>query len=152
MKSRKISPSVLFLMTFTIGLFLSWKLPWHWTPYLEYIVIQFIGLVLLSISLLFNTLAYRKFKRYHTPHAPFMIPKVLIQNGVFSLSRHPVYLALVLSECGLAFVFDSVWFVFTAVLLWVLLDTVIVPAEEKILNSTFNQEYINYKRMTRRWL
>ncbi len=152
MKYLRFSPSVLFLITLLIGMFLSWVQPWHWTSYLEYVVVQSIGLILLFISLLLNTLAYREFKRYHTPHAPFMQPKVLIQNGVFSVSRHPVYLALVLSECGLAFVFDSVWVLFIAVLLWGLLDIFIVRDEEKILNSTFKKEYIHYKKMTRRWI
>jgi len=104
------------------------------------------------MSFILNILAYREFKKSLTPYEPSLRPKVLIKNGVFSISRNPVYFALVLSECGLAFVFDSLWFLFTAVLLWVLLDSVIVPAEEKILNSTFNQEYVNYKKMTRRWL
>lgn len=110
------------------------------------------GLVLLLAGLTLNTLAYREFKKYLTPHAPFMKPKVLIKNGVFAVSRNPVYLALVLSECGLAFVFDSLWFLFNAAILWIVLDTVIVRDEEKILDSIFNQDYKNYKKMTRRWI
>jgi len=152
MKYPKLSPSVLFLITLVIGIFLSWLQPWNLTSYLEYTVVQSIGLILLFISFLLNTLAYRELKRSHTPHAPFMKPKVLITSGVFLVSRHPVYLALVHSECGLGFVFDSVWILFTGVLLWVLLDRLIVPDEEKILNSTFKQEYVHYKKMTRRWL
>lgn len=152
MKYPKLSPSVLFLITLFTGVLLSWGQPWHWTGYFESSVVQSIGVVLLFISLILNTLAYREFKKCRTPHAPFMKPKVLITSGVFSVSRHPVYLALVLSECGLAFVFDSVWFLFTAVILWVLLDSIIVRKEENILHSTFNQEYNNYKKTTRRWI
>jgi len=149
MKYPKLSPSVLFLITLLIGIVLSWLQPWHFTTYLESLLVQFIGLVLLFISLMLNSLAYREFKKYQTPHAPFMKPKVLIKNGVFAVS---VYLALVLSEYGLGFVFDSVWLLFAAVLLWVVLDSVIVRDEEKILHSTFKKEYIHYKKMTRRWI
>lgn len=152
MKYPELSPSVLFLSTLSIGFFLSWVQPWNLTLYLEDGVIQSIGLLLLLISLILNTLAYREFKNSRTPHAPFMTPKVLIKNGVFSVSRNPVYLALVLSECGLAFVFDSLWLLFTAVILWMILASVIVRGEEKMLDTLFNQEYKNYKKMTRRWL
>ncbi|HEY9189425.1 MAG TPA: isoprenylcysteine carboxylmethyltransferase family protein [Sulfurovum sp.] len=152
MKYRSLSPSVLFLITLLIGVFLSWVQPWQLSLYLENRVIQMIGLFLLVISLILNTLAYREFKKSGTPHAPFMRPKVLIKNGVFAVSRNPVYLALVLSECGLAFVFDSLWLLVTALLLWIVLDRVIVRAEEKILHHTFKQEHEAYRKRTRRWM
>ncbi len=152
MKEIRFTPTVLFLLTLTIGMVLTYLLPWNMTQYFDYTVVRILGLVFLSISFLLNILAYREFKKSLTPYEPFMKPKVLIQKGVFSVSRNPVYFALVLSKCGLAFVFDSVWILFTGVLLWGLLDSVIVPAEERILNSTFMQEYVNYKKMTRRWL
>ena len=140
------------MITLLVGLFLSRVHPWHLTPYLEYAVLRSIGIVLLLISLILNVLAYRAFRNALTPHAPFMKPKVLIKNGIFAVSRNPIYLALVLSEFGLAFVFDSIWLLVTALLLWVVLDRLIVRDEEKMLHSTFNQEYISYKKMTRRWL
>lgn len=115
-------------------------------------VVRLIGAVILCISLILNTLAYREFKKFLTPHAPFAKPKVLIKNGVFALSRNPVYLALVLSECGLAFVFNTLWLLFSATVLLIVLDTVIIRGEEKVLKSTFNNDYEYYKKQTRRWL
>lgn len=152
MKYLKPSPSVLFLITLIIGLFLSWVQPWHLTLYLEYTVAQSIGLVLLFISLILNTLAYREFKKSHTPHAPFMKPKVLIKYGVFSISRNPVYLALVMSQCALGFIFDMVWLIFSACLLLLILHHLIIPHEEQILERIFTDDYLNYKEHTRRWL
>jgi len=115
-------------------------------------VVRLTGIVLLFTSLMINILAYRKFKKFLTPHAPFVKPKVLIQNGVFALSRNPVYLALVLSMCGLAFVFDTFWLFFSAAVLLTVLDTVIIPGEEKILKGAFYKDYEDYKNKTRRWL
>ena len=152
MKQSKLTPSALFLITFVSGLVLSWIQPWHFTLYLEYTVVQSIGVVLLFISLILNSLAYREFKKSVTSHAPFIKPKVLIKNSVFSLSRNPVYLALILAESGLAFVFDTIWILFTAGILWIILDIIIVGPEEKVLENTFKHEYENYKKMTRRWL
>lgn len=139
-------------MTFIIGMFISFLKPWHLTLYQDNEVIRLIGVGMLLISLILNTLAYRMFKKHLTPHAPFSIPKVLIQKGVFSLSRNPVYLALVLSQCGLGFVFDNVWLLLSALILLIFLEYLIVPDEEKILERRFKKSYEHYKKDTRRWL
>lgn len=137
--------------TFLLGLSLSYLQPWHLTLALDAEMMRMTGITILVLSLILNTLAYRAFKKALTPHAPFMKPKVLIKNGIFSLSRNPVYLALVLSEFGLGFVFDTFWLFISAFLLWIVLDIVIVRQEEDVLKRTFNNEYESYKKMTRRW-
>ncbi len=152
MKAPKLSPSILFMSTFALGLALSFIQPWHLTLSIDAEIMRMTGISILILSLLLNTLAYREFKKALTPHAPFMKPKVLIKNGVFSLSRNPVYLALVLSEFGLGFVFNTFWLLISAVVLWIVLDIVIVQAEEKVIKRTFNEEYESYKKKTRRWL
>lgn len=151
MKQPKLNPSVLFLITFASGLVISWIEPWYLTYYMDDTVVRLTGVVILFISLTLNIFAYREFKKFLTPHAPFMKPKVLITNGVFALSRNPVYLALVLSECGLAFVFDTLWLLVGAAVLLIVLDTEIIRGEEKVLKSTFNNDYEYYKKKTRRW-
>ncbi|GIT99943.1 hypothetical protein TSL6_04500 [Sulfurovum sp. TSL6] len=151
MKYPNLSPSILFVMTFISGMFLSWIQPWSLTLYLDDEVIRFIGLVLLFVSLILNILAYRMFKNHLTPHAPFCTPTILIDSGVFTLSRNPIYLALVLSQCGLAFIFDMVWPLPSAMILWITLHYLIVPDEEKILESLFKERYTHYKQQTCRW-
>ena len=152
MKEIKLTPSALFLMTLFLGFLLSWSYPWYLTFYMNGTVVRWTGVMILIVSFIVNILAYREFKKSVTPHAPFMKPTVLIQNGVFTMSRNPVYLALILSQLGLAFVFDSIWLFVSTLMLWIMLDILIVRSEEKILESIFNQEFENYKNQTRRWL
>ncbi|HQR74139.1 MAG TPA: methyltransferase [Sulfurovum sp.] len=147
----KLSPSALFLMTFAVGIVLSWYMPWQISLLVNVSLVRFLGIVLLLVSLVLNTLSYRAFQKHNTPYAPFSHPQVLIQNGIFGLSRNPVYLALILSQLALAFVFDSIWFVLGSVVLFFALDNLIVPQEEKILAHTFKETYLSYKRVTRRW-
>lgn len=92
----KLSPSALFGITFILGLVFSWLHTWRMTDYMDKELILTIGVILLLISLLLNTIAYRGFKKYLTPHAPFLTPTVLLQSGVFAFSRNPVYLAFML--------------------------------------------------------
>lgn len=152
MKQPKLSPSVLFMSTFALGLSFSFIQPWHLTLYIDAEIMRMTGITILIISLLLNTLAYRAFKKALTSHAPFIKPKVLIINGIFSLSRNPVYLALVLSQCGLGFVFDSVWILISALILLVLLNYLIIIHEEKMLESIFKETYQHYKENNRRWI
>lgn len=152
MKQTKLTPSALFIMTFILGLLLFWILPWHLTIYMESETIRVTGIVILLLSFTINILAYREFKKYMTPHAPFVTPKVLIQKGIFTLSRNPVYLALVLAESGLAFIFNTPWLLFSALVLFILLDTMSVRDEEKVLKSVFKKDYEYYQQKTRRWL
>lgn len=148
----KLSPSALFLMTFAVGIVLSWYMPWHASLLVNVSLLPFLGIVLLLVSLILNTLSYRAFQKHNTPYAPFSEPQMLIQKGIFGLSRNPVYLALILSQLGLAFVFDNIWLVLGSVVLYFALDYLIVPQEEKILAHTFKETYLRYKRVTRRWL
>lgn len=151
MKQTKLTPSVLFLITFMSGMLFSWIKPWSLTLYIEYEVIQLIGLVIFFISLLINLLAYRMFKNYHTSYVPFSRPLKLIDKGVFAWSRNPVYLALVLAECGLGVIFDTVWIIFSSLILLVSLHFLVVLEEERTLRSIFKQRYDDYKNHTRRW-
>ena len=148
----KLSPSALFLMTFTAGIVLSWYMPWHISLFVDMSLVRFLGIVLLLVSLTLNTLSYRAFQKYNTPYAPFSHPKILIQQGIFGLSRNPVYLALIVSELGLAFVFDSIWLLLGSGVLFFTLHYLIVRHEEKILAHTFKETYVHYKTITRRWL
>jgi protein-S-isoprenylcysteine O-methyltransferase Ste14 len=110
------------------------------------------GVIILIISLTFNTFAFREFKKSLTPHAPFSTPEVLLKEGVFTFSRNPVYLALVLSQFGLGFVFDTVWLLLTALILLMMLHYMVIPGEEKMLERTFKAKYLHYKQKTRRWI
>ena len=135
-----------------MGLSLSLIYPFHLSTYIQSEVAILIGVTILILSLSLNTMAYKEFKQSVTPHAPFMTPKVLIQKNIFSLSRNPVYIALILSEFGLAFIFDTLWLLFFAGLLWISLDIMVVRDEEKVLESSFQQDYLDYKKKTRRWI
>ena len=152
MKKITLSPTVLFLVTFTVGMVLTYLLPWQLTRYFDHKVIPVLGLAFLCISFIVNFLAYRMFRKHSISHAPFSTPAELIDNGIFAFSRNPVYLALVLSHCGLGFIFDTLWLIFTSVALLVALHYLVVLDEECLLQRGFKEKYERYKECTRRWI
>ena len=151
MKKTRPSPTILFLLTFIVGIFLSYLFPLYLNQYFYDSMTRVLGVLILSFSLIINILAYRKFKRFVTPYEPFTRPKVLIENGIFSVSRNPVYLALVLSQVGLGFIFNSVWILCMSIVLFILLHYLVVLDEERLLKKTFKETYTSYKEHTNRW-
>ncbi len=77
-------------------------------------------------------------------------PRV-IRNGVFSISRHPIYLS--------ALLFYLVFFLTTLSLsslvflgLIFVFYNVIAAYEERLMEARFGDEYREYKERTRRWI
>jgi len=151
MKSMQFTPVHFFILTFLGGVACSFIYELRVSSYISFEIMQISGIVFLLLALLINILSYKKFKHYKTPDAPFSRPKQLISDGVFRLSRNPVYLALIISQTALAFIFDTLYLFVTAFLLWLLLDIYIVSNEENVLLGEFEDEYEKYLQKTPRW-
>lgn len=148
----KFTPVLLFMITFFAALLCELLFCLQISSYISIELMQIFAITFLLISLLINTLAYREFKNHATPHAPFSKPKELITGGIFTLSRNPVYLALVMAEFATAFIFNSFYLLLSSVVLLILLDVLVIRDEEKVLHKAFGVEYELYKRKTGRWI
>jgi|GEM_PF-1362522 len=147
-----ISPSTFFLLTLLGAFFLEYFYSWNISLYIHKTWNFTIGIVFLLLSLLLNSMAFIEFKKHHTSHAPFVLPKVLLSKGIFSISRNPVYLALLTLQIGLGFIFDTIWSFCSTFVLFILIEKLIIPDEEKKLEKKFTTSYKKYKQQTDRWL
>lgn len=111
-----------------------------------------IGLAPLAAGVALNLLADRSFKKLGTTVKPFEKSQALAVDGVFRISRHPMYLGMVLMLLGIAILLGSVapWFVVP--LLAVGFDRAFIRPEERVLDATFADEYRAYRRRVRRWI
>jgi protein-S-isoprenylcysteine O-methyltransferase Ste14 len=76
----------------------------------------------------------------------------IIEKGPFRITRNPMYLQMVVVCLGVAIATMNGWiFVLTPVCAWLLYKLAIQP-EETYLTEKFGDEYLEYKRRTRRWL
>lgn len=78
--------------------------------------------------------------------------KKLITYGPYRFTRNPMYLGLVFVLTGLAFFFGTVPFILAPIALFLTLNNVFIPYEEKALEKEFEKEYLEYKNQVRRWL
>lgn len=76
----------------------------------------------------------------------------ILSTGPFSISRNPIYLAMVTLLIGLGLFSNSLWFIGLAVLFVILLTWGVILREEAYLEQKFGTAYLDYKRTARRWV
>lgn len=75
----------------------------------------------------------------------------IITNGIYSLSRNPAFLGFDLMYIGTCMVFPSILLIVFTIVAVMLLHLQILE-EEKFLPSVFGEDYIRYKKNTRRYI
>jgi len=114
-------------------------------PWRSGIVLIMAGFVLALISL-FHFIAAK------THVEPWRPTTVIIESGVFRVSRNPIYLAFCIATIGCGLVLNSWWVVVAVAPLVYLLQQLAIKREEAYLQQKFGRPYLDYKRRVRRWL
>jgi protein-S-isoprenylcysteine O-methyltransferase Ste14 len=79
-------------------------------------------------------------------------PGELVQGWLYSVSRNPMYVAVVLAVFGQAIVFASRAIAVYGVLLWLVFHFVVVALEEPHLRQRYGVPYDDYCSRVPRWL
>ena len=113
---------------------------------------RLLGLVPLSSGVVLNLVADKALKNHETTVKPFEESRTLIIDGIFGVTRNPMYLGMVLILLGIALLLGSAS-PFAAVLaLAVLLDQRFIAPEEEKLERKFGDVFRDYQRKVRRWV
>lgn len=102
-----------------------------------------LGLAIYTLSML---------KSKHTSSDPAGVPSTLITIGVYSLSRNPIYLAFVITTSGAAIIFGSITAFIAPVICFSVIQTVVIPFEERNLQKIFGEKYEHYQHSVHRWI
>lgn len=113
---------------------------------------DFVGGLLVGGGVLLMALAVYEMYRQRTTVIPRQEPSALVQSGIFSRSRNPIYLGDVLVLAGLVLRFDAVLALpLIPILTWVLEKRFIVP-EENEMRRKYRLDFARYERKVRRWV
>jgi len=130
---------LLLIGTGILGLFFSWsKLPF-------FPVLNIVGGILILSGFLFHVYAGKNHKQAHEKSADIV---KIVNNGVFSKIRHPLYLSAIIINLGIALAFGVVLTLLIAlcsIFHWI----ITALKEEEFLLQKFGQDYSQYKNNVR---
>jgi protein-S-isoprenylcysteine O-methyltransferase Ste14 len=91
------------------------------------------------------------FKRLGTEIKPFRASGLVVAEGPFRFSRHPMYLAFLAILAGAAVLAGTlVPFIVFGIMVWLFTHHFVVP-EERHMEEQFGEAYRAYKARVRRW-
>jgi protein-S-isoprenylcysteine O-methyltransferase Ste14 len=147
-KKRFLPPVYLFLAIMLMVL-LNFLMPvarWFWWPW------NLAGIAPVLVGVALNIVAVKQFKRRKTTIKPFQPSSTLVTDGIFRVSRNPMYLGMVCILVGLEICLASLTpLVFIPLFVWSITLRFIVPEEEGLAEQ-FGQAYKAYQTRVRRWL
>jgi protein-S-isoprenylcysteine O-methyltransferase Ste14 len=111
-----------------------------------------VGIIPLVMGLIINLVADKAFKRLGTTVKPYEESTSLITDGVFRFSRHPMYLGMVLILIGISILLGSVTPFLVTATFTVMMETVFIKVEERMMREVFGDAYLEYKKKVRKWL
>lgn len=113
-----------------------------------------VGAGLFALAGLFGFPALVAFRRARTTIDPVRIARarVLVTDGLYRVTRNPMYVSLTLLLAAWAVYLGSVWGLagVAAFVLWI--DRLQIRPEERQLALIFGPDYAAYRRRVRRWL
>lgn len=96
--------------------------------------------------------AWWLFRKHQTPICPAAATTTLLTHDVYSLTRNPMYLGIVLMLLGTAIAAGGVLFYAAALTFYLIIDYAFCPYEEAKLARTFGNAFNRYRNRARRWL
>jgi protein-S-isoprenylcysteine O-methyltransferase Ste14 len=111
-----------------------------------------LGLVPLLAGIVLNLLADSAFKKAQTTVKPFEKSSALIVDGVFRISRHPMYLGMGLILFGIAILMGTLTPLFVVLVFCILMEKIFIQTEETMLAEQFGEEWITYRNNVRKWI
>ncbi len=118
-------------------------------PELENEYLKILGLVLLIVSLLWTIIAQVHMKDSWRIGIDLNTKTELIQSGLFSISRNPIFLGMILSLLGLFFSTPNA-FTMLFFIVGYLLIQIQIRLEEEFLVKEHGEKYLNYSKKVRR--
>lgn len=148
-EQKKILPPTYFIFSILLILIIHFLI-----PIIKIIVFPYnlLGIFLLLISGILNIVADNALKKFNTTVKPFEASTFLVVDGVYSISRNPMYLGMTLFLFGESVILGTLGAILFAFLFPLLLYFRFIIYEEKMLREKFKETYIDYCNKVRRWI
>ena len=147
----KVLPLTMCLYMVMLGICVTWLVAWF-LPVKIGKTWGLLGICLLVFSYANIKLCFRLFSKAQTNTNTTKPALAIVDDGPYRFSRNPMYLSYVVGYFGLGLLANS-WPMLCVTIIFVYLMTrVIIVPEEDYLERRFGEQYLEYKRLRRRWM
>ena len=147
----KIPPALLVVLFGMLMFAASLMLPKFYIAYYVKFTLTAFVLVVASYFLIFGVVEFRRRKTTVDPRFPEKVTS-LVDSGVYSISRNPMYVGFALLLVAMIFVLESPFLVFGVVAFVYYMNRFQIEPEERVLAEIFGDMYLKYKSRVRRWV
>ena len=157
MKKEKDSPRVYIPPPFLYaGIFFLSFLIQHYIPLtrdlFERSLSNYLAIAFFGMGIVCGLPALIKFIKTRNTVLTVKPAASLQTQGIYNLSRNPMYVGLLLLYIAFAFIKGNLWTFLLIPLLIFIITRFVIINEEKYLKRAFGQEYLNYMQKVRRWI
>lgn len=110
------------------------------------------GLVPVFFGITMAAISAGMFKQAGTGIEPFEEATTLVTRGFYRFTRNPMYMGMFLMLFGVAFLMGGVGALLPVPVFILIIRNNFVLGEERFLEATFGQRYLDYKSEVRRWV
>ncbi len=142
-------PPLIYLGPLILGLLLNRKLP---VPFLPRGATRAVGWPLLVGGVSLMSWFFFTMRRADTPIDPREPVSNLATGGPFRYTRNPAYLSMAMIYAGIAALRNSLLAILFLPLVVYVIQREVIGREERYLERTFGEEYLDYKARVRRWV
>ena len=113
-----------------------------------------ISIFILSAGILIFLNPVLQFIKSKTTVNPIQFEEVnkLVTSGIFKYSRNPMYLGMLMIVLSTSIFYLNIYSILTPFLFILWINKFQIKREEEFLIEKFGDEYITYKKKTRRWI
>jgi protein-S-isoprenylcysteine O-methyltransferase Ste14 len=145
----RVPPPLIYLLPLLLGLLLDKKA--H-VPFLPRTTARGLGWSLFGSGGLLSRWFFITMRDAEAPvRTDRPVPR-LTTEGPFRYTRNPGYLCLAMIYMGIAVLRNSLWAILLLPLVALVIQREVIGREERYLERTFGEEYLDYKRRVRRWV
>lgn len=145
-------PPLIFLSGLILGGIIHWFYPVQIFSADYLTLLRIFGVLLIAFGLGLVLIAKAKMQKAKTNIEPWKPTTAIISDGIYSLSRNPVYVAMIFIYLGLTSIFNALWFLPFLILVLFVMHFGVILREERYLEKKFGAEYSVYKKEVRRWI
>ena len=145
-----IPPPLFYVLIFLAAVFIQKKIPIDASVF-HLQVTKVVGILLLVTALFFMVTSLRKFFLSKNTLILIKPASSLQTNGIYNISRNPMYVGLAFIYLGLTCLIGNWWNIILFPVLIFIHQQFVIKKEEEYLNRAFGVKYADYKNKVRRW-